>query len=202
MSYSTVIAPDDDEDVYEETYMMSPSVQAPPVVPAASAVLLPAFQLLPKKSAAPMIHSTAVHEAALEAAAVGPSFPQQYSSSFSVNEGKRNHRKQEREIEQSLMQGDLSKIGGASLVDVQGNQPWDTTHYEDRKKREMEIYAKYNIAGTKAGDKALNVPTKGQNKRHHINSLALRAAEAELALLDASGGRSKTKAETQAKYGW
>lgn len=72
----------------------------------------------------------------------------------------------------------------------------------------------------KAGDKLLLQPTKTQNKRHHINSLVMKAAETELALMDVRGGRGRTKAETQvrkmfvyfylplifnvskAKYGW
>jgi hypothetical protein len=55
--------------------------------------------------------------------------------------------------------------------------------------------AKFTGGGGK--DKMLLQPSRVQNKRHHINSLAMRAAETEIALLDAKGNRGKTKAETQ-----
>ena len=54
----------------------------------------------------------------------------------------------------------------------------------------------------KNADKSLAIPSRLQNRKHHINSLVRSAADTELALLDARGGRSRTKAETQAKYGW
>lgn len=66
---------------------------------------------------------------------------------------------------------------------------------------EAEVMKAFSVSGAK-GEKNVMPPSKGQNKRHHINSLALSAAETELAMLDARGVRGKSKAETQAKYGW
>ena len=45
-------------------------------------------------------------------------------------------------------------------------------------------------------------PTKVQKRKHQINSLAHAAVERELELMEAKGNALKTKAQTQAKYGW
>ncbi len=45
-------------------------------------------------------------------------------------------------------------------------------------------------------------PSKTQNRKHQLNSLAMQAAQTELAMLDAKGSRMKSKSETQGKYGW
>ena len=45
-------------------------------------------------------------------------------------------------------------------------------------------------------------PTKLQRRKHQINSLATAAAERELELMDKKGQSLRTKAQTQAKYGW
>ena len=44
--------------------------------------------------------------------------------------------------------------------------------------------------------------TKTQKRKHQINSLAIAAAERELELMEKRGRATKTKAETNAKYGW
>ena len=45
-------------------------------------------------------------------------------------------------------------------------------------------------------------PSKLQKRKHQINSLAIAAAERELELMEKRGRATKTKAETNAKYGW
>lgn len=45
-------------------------------------------------------------------------------------------------------------------------------------------------------------PSKVQKRKHQINSLAYSAAERELELMEKKGQSLKTKAQTQAKYGW
>jgi hypothetical protein len=54
----------------------------------------------------------------------------------------------------------------------------------------------------KTGGNLIAAPTKTQNKKHQINSLAMSAASVELELMEARGARSKSKSETQSKYGW
>jgi proline-rich protein PRCC len=44
--------------------------------------------------------------------------------------------------------------------------------------------------------------SKGQKRKHQINSLAAQAAAMELELMDKRGSGFLTKAQTQAKYGW
>jgi hypothetical protein len=44
--------------------------------------------------------------------------------------------------------------------------------------------------------------SKGQKRKHQINSLAAQAASMELELMDKRGSGFLTKAQTQAKYGW
>jgi hypothetical protein len=44
--------------------------------------------------------------------------------------------------------------------------------------------------------------SKTQGHKHQLGSLAVRAAQTELANLDKPSNRGKSKAETQGKYGW
>ena len=174
----------------------------PLMVPPVEEVSLPPFQALPKRSAAPSVHisrcgsATSGTSSAIESSSI-------ISREFTrgVERARKRTRREEREIERSLLTGDVSTISGAHVIDVQGKQPWDSSAYDDRRHREEEVLSVYNFGG-KGGEKAIMQPTKVQNKRHHINSLAMHAAETELALLDARGQRSKSKAETMAKYGW
>ena len=174
----------------------------PLMVPPVEEVSLPPFQALPKRSAAPSVHisrcgsATSGTSSAIESSSI-------ISREFTrgVERARKRTRREEREIERSLLTGDVSTISGAHFIDVQGKQPWDSSAYDDRRHREEEVLSVYNFGG-KGGEKAIMQPTKVQNKRHHINSLAMHAAETELALLDARGQRSKSKAETMAKYGW
>jgi proline-rich protein PRCC len=51
-------------------------------------------------------------------------------------------------------------------------------------------------------DGAVFKPSKVQKRKHQINALAASAAERELELMEKRGQSYKTKAQTQAKYGW
>ena len=44
--------------------------------------------------------------------------------------------------------------------------------------------------------------SKGQKRKHQINSLAAQAAAMELEILDKRGAGYVTKAQTQGRYGW
>ena len=119
-----------------------------------------------------------------------------------IYETEKKSRKRDRIIEQELMQGNLSVVDTAKIVEIEASQePWDSSKYGEQQKREMQLQSVFNF-GQKGGEKLISQPTKVQSRKHQINSLALHAAEMELELMEARGARSKTKSETQAKYGW
>jgi hypothetical protein len=160
-------------------------------------ITLPKFQLL-KKSAAPTLQAKTMPSVA------GPYQPALQGQSQIVkpfsNEGERKRsRREERDVELSLLAGDISSLDHAKIIDIAGPASWNSTAYQERRQKEAEVMGAFSGKG---GDKIVAPPSRVQNKRHQINSLALQAAETELALLDARGHRSKTKSETQAKYGW
>eukprot|EP01041_Mallomonas_annulata_P003733 gene3733-7416_t len=111
-------------------------------------------------------------------------------------------RKRDRDIEQELLQGNISAVEEAlPCVQLQANvEPWNPYLYGEQQKREAQLTSAFNF-GQNGKDQMISQPTKLQNKRHQINSLAFNAAQIELELLDAKGARMKTKSETQAKYG-
>lgn len=112
------------------------------------------------------------------------------------------NRKRERDIHLGLLQGDVSVIEmEGNFIDVRPTNEWDNSAYMAQQERQRELQSMFNFS-EKGGDKMMSQPTKLQNKRHQINSLAFSAAESELELLEARGRQMKTKYETQAKYGW
>ena len=119
-------------------------------------------------------------------------------------------RKRERDIEHALSQGNLDIVEQHNLIKnniitVDNTGSWDSSKYEAQKQKEYDVLKKYNLVSSGAdgsGGSAINQPSKQQNRKHHINSLAFNAAKAELALLDSKATRNKTKFETQSKYGW
>lgn len=136
------------------------------------------------------------------------------STSYSTN--KKSFRKRDREIESSLMRGDITaaneiiqgdgnegydRSGAGKIMDIQHNHEWNSDDYYTQQKRQKELQSIFNFKQN-GGDKMLSQPTKLQNKRHQINSLVMSAAESELELLEAKGRQLKTKYETQSKYGW
>eukprot|EP01039_Chlorochromonas_danica_P000258 gene258-277_t len=111
----------------------------------------------------------------------------------------KNKRKRERELEQQLMAGDTSAIANANVVEVGAFNNWDARSYVDQQVREASIMQAYTAGGAL---KSVLQPTKAQNRKHQLSSLALKAAETEIALLEARGQRVKSKAQTQGRYGW
>jgi hypothetical protein len=120
---------------------------------------------------------------------------------LSFHDWKTHKRKREREIEQSLMSGDTSIIteDNINIANVQsvGPQTWDAMGYANKQEREAHIISTYTNGGQMGTQ-----PNRLQNKRHQLSSLALKAAQTEISLLDAKSTRTKSKAQTQAKYGW
>lgn len=112
-----------------------------------------------------------------------------------------SQRKRQRNLEQMLMNGNLSVLEQAAVVqDIQvGNQQWDALGYSEQKQKEAAIYKQYTSDGAL---KSAIQPTRQQNRKHQLTSLAMKAAETEIAMLDAHIARSKTKSQTQSRYGW
>lgn len=110
-------------------------------------------------------------------------------------------KKRDRRIEAELLNGNINIIEDKSYV-VSGHSSWDKNKYLERQKNEEQVNSIYHFGGTNGGTKIIAQPTRLQNRKHQINSLAMAAANVELEMMEAKGARNKTKAETQAKYGW
>ena len=110
-------------------------------------------------------------------------------------------KKRDRRIEAELLNGNINIIEDKSYV-VSGHSSWDKNKYLERQKNEEQVNNIYHFGGTNGGAKIIAQPTRLQNRKHQINSLAMAAANVELEMMEAKGARNKTKAETQAKYGW
>jgi hypothetical protein len=110
-----------------------------------------------------------------------------------------NKRKKDRAIEMQLQSGDMSTLDQVPIREVQGFNQWDAGSYIDQQQKELQIMNQYTNNGAM---KSIAQPTKTQNRRHQLSSLALRAAETEISLLDVKSQRGKSKSQTQNKYGW
>lgn len=109
-------------------------------------------------------------------------------------------RKRQRNLEQMLMSGNLAVLEqGVSVREIQVGNQWDAFEYSEQKQREAAIYNQYTAGGTV---KSAVQPTRQQNRKHQLTSLAMKAAETEIAMLDAHIAHSKTKSQTQSRYGW
>lgn len=142
-----------DSDSDSDTETSPPRVVSthPPQVPAAAtasysavsttATELPAFQLLSRKSAAPAVqefsafsHSQSVPQnRVLSDASVANAVV--YADPSADSSDRKRSRRQDREIELSLLGGDLSKLENAKFVEVRGVQPWNSSAYEERQQR-------------------------------------------------------------------
>jgi hypothetical protein len=128
------------------------------------------------------------------------------SSSLSKQEQFLQKRKREREIEHSLLAGDTSLLDDDNIASevtlrdvIAPSLSWDALGYAAKQEQEQAIINKYTGDGNVKG---MMQPNKLQNRRHQLSSLALKAAETEIALIDAKTIKTKSKRQTQAKYGW
>lgn len=113
-----------------------------------------------------------------------------------------NRKKRERELEYMLMSGDLSALSEShtqNMREVTAVSDWDSMKYTEQQQKEADILKTYTAGGS---FKAAMQPNKVQNRKHQLSSLALKAAEAEISMLESSHNRSKTKSQTQSRYGW
>ena len=122
------------------------------------------------------------------------------SIKYSVDEiNNNNKKKRTRDIEYQLMNGNLDAVTNDIVKDINVDPKWNAMQYSDLQQREMMVQKEFGLG---AVNSSFTQPTKVQNRKHQLNSLAVKAAETELALLDVRGSRMKTKNETQSKYGW
>lgn len=142
--------------------------------------------------------------------AIGPQFEipqqQQYDDIASLNDSQSYtnsnmnnisaKRKRDRDLEHQLLNGNIDSINGSFADVVSTATEWNSRDYNEQIQREMEVREKYNLTSTSG------VPSKNQNRKHQINSLVVKAAEMELMLMEKKNERSRTKAQTQGKYGW
>jgi hypothetical protein len=107
-------------------------------------------------------------------------------------------RQRQRQLENQFMAGNLNAIGAGAAPTFRPQQQWDSSVYLAQQQLEAQSRAKF--ATGKGGSAAM--PTKNQSRKHQINSLAAQAADMELIMLENQGKRTKSKSETQMKYGW
>mmetsp|Transcript_54042 Transcript_54042/g.123161 ORF Transcript_54042/g.123161 Transcript_54042/m.123161 type:complete len:418 (+) Transcript_54042:32-1285(+) len=110
----------------------------------------------------------------------------------------------ERDLERSLAHGNFDALGQGQAQILY--QP-DTANWNPHrngaqiKTKEVKIaHVQYDVSTGETS--TVYKPTKVQKRKHQINSLAHAAVERELELMEAKGNALKTKAQTQAKYGW
>lgn len=111
------------------------------------------------------------------------------------DKGKSNRRR-DREIEQQLLQGNANAVEMSNYVDAT-NTAWNSSVYFDQQNRQKEMEAMFGY-----GQGKVAMPSRVQNKKHHINSLLLNAAQSELEMLDERAARMKSKSNVKSKYGW
>ena len=112
-----------------------------------------------------------------------------------------SNRKRNRQMEAELLNGNINVVDKSNCA-ATGPMEWDQKKYVEKQKFEQQVNNAYNFGGTNGSTKLIAQPSRVQNKKHQINSLAMAAANVEMEMFDARGVRNKTKAETQAKYGW
>ena len=123
----------------------------------------------------------------------------------------RSAARRRRDAEAALAKGDVAafaQLQGAQGVVVADVAPRVETRSADEllaasERRAPEVSIAAAFYNTQTGQTTTTTrATKTQKRKHQINSLAIAAAERELELMEKRGRATKTKAETNAKYGW
>lgn len=95
--------------------------------------------------------------------------------SFDDVSGKK--RRRDRELEIALLNGNLSavtnKVGQIQEIQSKAGDAWDSTRYDDQRKRESMVQSSFNLGQ----NNLFTNPTKLQNRKHQINTLAIQAAK-------------------------
>lgn len=120
-------------------------------------------------------------------------------SAVPVQDGGALRKRKEREFELQLMSGDLTGLDRSGAVqEISIQHEWNEMAYTEQQRQQQEVQRGFGI-GT---NKMLSQVSKAANRKHQLSSLAIKAAETELAMLEKRGARNLTKSETQGKYGW
>ena len=103
----------------------------------------------------------------------------------------------------------MAGVGTSEVIEVSQEQvkrampKFDPTLYTQKPPDEEEVAIKAKFYNRSTGTFETTFKSSSIHKRkHQINSLAIAAAERELELMEKRGRATKTKAETNAKYGW
>lgn len=127
------------------------------------------------------------------------------SAQFEPETTGKARRARDRDLERHLEAGNFDALGkGEASVLLQPDTSAWNPHRNgaaDTKQSEVKIASLSYDPRTGESTTSFN-PSKVQKRKHQINSLAVSAAQRELELMEKKGNSLKTKAQTQAKYGW
>jgi len=175
----------------------------------------PAFATAPTQSFSSGLHTTSISHSNIGPAS-GPSSSSdapparqsyqeymQQTAAYSAQQGAQFEqpglkKRKDRDFELQLMSGDLSGMQDTAVKDISVQNEWNEFKYTEQQQQMAEVQRGFGI-GT---NKNLMQVSKQQNRKHQLSSLAIKAAETELAMLEKRGARNLTKSETQGKYGW
>lgn len=120
-------------------------------------------------------------------------------------QGQKGRRAREKELEKQIASGNFAVVDtmAQGVLVAPDTSTWNPHRHghQEPKQKEIKIGAlTYNSASGES--QMVYQPSKTQKRKHQINSLAFTAAERELELMERRGQSMKTKAQTQAKYGW
>nr|CCA24996.1 conserved hypothetical protein [Albugo laibachii Nc14] len=136
-------------------------------------------------------------------------YMQHYSGERMIKDAASNRtraRLNERALERALEKGQFDALSpDLPIKEVQGpdGDSWKPTieMIEAIKKEEVNVAASFWNA--RVGGRVSSIkPTRLQRQKHQLNQLAFDARAREQDLLNKKGLAIKTRAETQAKYGW
>lgn len=185
-------------------------LQQPASVKSTQPMIQPKLASFPSQQQVPTVQRPTVSTASIDwsqvAAPTASSIPTATGSLYNTNSmyGEESSsstlkRKRDREIESQLLSGNLASIESIPLRQIEGYNEWDKLSYLEQQEKEQSIMKMYTGDGS---IKSMALPSKSQNRKHQLTSLALKAAETEISLLEAKGQRSKSKAQTMNRYGW
>jgi hypothetical protein len=120
--------------------------------------------------------------------------------------GGANSKKRARQLENSLLKGDLSAITHNpqqhQFIKAHSSQKWDDNQYQSDKGRQAHIQqAALKVSGLTKGPSGTG-PSRVQKNKHHISAQVVAAAEAELELEERRARGQSNKASRQERYGF
>ena len=113
-------------------------------------------------------------------------------------------RKQKQRLQRELAAGNLDAVNhlGSVANVARSDETWDPFRNGPPQKKEKVAIAAA-LYDTKTGETVTTTNVSRTHRgKHHINALAVQAAEREAALLEGKARSMQSKAQTQGKYGW